>query len=241
MDKKEKRNSDQLNSKNFFDQLVKYLPLYAAIPILLGSFYQSYNLISINIGFLRFFSTSQLISDGLAMLLPTIFLAFISTIIIILFSDENKAFLFGFIFFYYIIDISKLLTSEHPLFQNIRFWILLIVTILIITLFILMAFKDYFVGVFFITLAVMGFLSFIYIAGLIFYYTIATSSDSLGLNKLENLKNVECLVNQNLNEANPEIKYFNDKYIFVEFGKNDQRKIRIFPFEEFYNFKSCDE
>lgn len=61
-----KTKSNKLNS--FFEEQKNIVPLFLLVPTLIGGLWQIFELIFIDPSFIRFFSTSQLISDGILIL-----------------------------------------------------------------------------------------------------------------------------------------------------------------------------
>ena len=221
-------------------------------PIFLGGLYQLFNLLFIGISYVRFFSTTQLIQDGLAFLI--LFLLMYALAILTKVRSEKRA-------------KDKI---EEKGDSETFYWKLMLtyVTVGIIsTTYHRFPFKDWITGIFYFSgsAALLGtwsglllkdfgifkekfFLKWMRIFYRTFLITFILSFvfifrllNNLGeSSSLSNIQNVYCYLESHAFSADSyEILYFNDKYIFVEETIGEKNKIRILPFSTFFESTKC--
>lgn len=231
-----------------------YLAL-TTIPLFLASGWQVFSLSLIGAPYIRFFSTTQLIADA-AIILSFIFVMFL-TFLLIKFSierdkksvsDRSKK-LFG--------DSEEsdgAVKSEKNntlsrVLPSVLAFILLSTTLILVFFFIwpileaekeTKTFSGYMIIIFIIMYAVMnviksdaykkpvirGFVNLM-VVGIVFYTFINFNSLFASFTNLENTNNF-------CNPNKCKVRYFNDKFIFIEKYNNDTSTIKILKFDEFF-------
>ena len=212
--------------KDIFDPK-RYLNI-AIISAIIGGGFQALLLLSIDIFYLRFFSITQMIADTISILLPlSLIFIFIWLFLRLLISSFKRDWFWGMLIFF----ISTWIIAYYNSITLLIKYLLIGGTILWI---IRIIFKNkekvknskWFIKIIQIIIAIvfmsilLGFSSFIknwYIQRIFISPT--------------NFINQEAICN-NTNNEDCNIKYFNDKYIFVE--KNNS-KIEVIKFENFFN------
>jgi len=229
--------------KNQYNLLKENLTMIAIIPTVLGGIWQLSILSSISSNLVRFFSISQLISDGILVL---------------------GFFIFPFIMSYQILmkknlDEKKSENTNVSKSENISIVILMIIIILFITR-IIINFQKFiqlndFESLFYV-LFICGFIANIIFAllyeffkkhNLIIFYSFCTfilgfwiactafyktSKNVTNINNfaiiLNNIESKDCY------SKKPEVLYFNDKYIFIELEKNKKKSILIKKIDDLF-------
>jgi len=224
------------------------LSVIVLIPTLLGGFWQLMALSNISVTYIRFFSITQLIADGILILfvLTLIYLSFkFSTWITNKGLQEKnskafKIFKFSFvivigIFWVTIFIIDTIKTGYiNPLL--LFFSIVFGTMIIVLTFHLLKYFKIIQrlvemenLMLIIAIIAFFGFMTFL-------DFTFSTFNKSFLIPK--NLKNIEKLEKKLQtkypNYSSVSIKYFNDKYFFVEINQNDKSEIEIISFNKLF-------
>ncbi|WP_203258786.1 hypothetical protein [Hyunsoonleella ulvae] len=88
-DKKEVKRFDFAKIERNIDSIKKVIPILILIPTIIGGLWQFLSLLKLGANYIRFFSLSQLISDGITLLLP---LAMIFGILYFLYRGSFKFF-----------------------------------------------------------------------------------------------------------------------------------------------------
>ncbi|MDT0685561.1 hypothetical protein [Autumnicola psychrophila] len=223
-----------LTVQRFVIFLKKNIAFLSSIPILLGGIFQVIYLLNINFSFLKFFSGTQMVSDGLLMIFPFLILLFCY----FLWSRTLKgkiphgimAVLLTIIHIPVLIKVGKY-PLEMEMFILTGFTLLnYLYSFLIpqknrLRMNALKGVNGLYIGTYGLFLFLNGF-SFI--------------NSKSSLQNMTNIENVYCFLGkEGYNTKNSEILYYNDKYLFVEMGNVGERKVRIYPFQIFLDFKAC--
>jgi hypothetical protein len=222
------------------------LSIIVLIPTLLGGFWQLIALSNISVSYIRFFSITQLIADGILVLflLTVIYSSFkFSTWVTNKGLQEKnskglKIFKFSFLFVCGIIWITVFIidTIRTGYINTFLLFFSIVFGTMIIVLFfhLLVYFKIV------QRLLKMEYLlvitSFIMLFGLMNFLDLTFSTFNKSFLIPQNLKNIEAF-EKNLKTKYPNcssisIKYFNDKYFFVEINQNDKSEIEIISFNK---------
>jgi len=221
---------------------ISYYVLVGAVIIGFGGFIQAISLLEMNISFLRFFSSTQMLNDGLTglvLLIPIIFIAIISYV---LFWDSDKY--FGFFYFLIVLllilgvigfGLIKFTTLQQTLFSAsflIGFTLLAIYALL-------SAYKKVksllLPIVIFLCLGIMLYSNY-YFDNKIVDVNIFVEWE----NQLANKDDLICyLEEQTYFIEDYNINYFNDKYIFIEFNYSTGTKFRVLPIELLFSNSNC--
>ena len=253
-----KIKSDKLFVKSL--KLIKeYLPLIILLPAILGGLWQIIELSSMSIPFIRFFSVTQLIADGFLVILVILPLVFVGYLYYIDSGslDHNvdtkikekrdwrniKNIVVKILIFLCIISIVFLLVYilKNDIFSTSNGLINYLVHItLLYSIFLLLdlAFLN------------SGFIKFVDKLNknkifkkpfrtflLIIFVVIIPMIFHSAFYVPRNLENIENLEKYNQNK-NATLRYFNDKYIFLEHKKEDNSTtVQVVPFEELFDRK----
>lgn len=224
--------------------LGKHLQVLILIPAVLGGIWQLFELAYIDTSFVRFFSVTQVVSDGLIIL----FLFAVFTLIFYGVSlddkikkDKNenvpydylgvKIFLLVFFLVAFILTISKNYKTGFSTSKILLSYVYFVGILKVLKdLIVLKSFKksDLIIrGVFFIT-SIIGLLIIPFLMkGFHNLYSLPKN--------INNIKNIECYLNMDNKDFN--LLYSNDKYIFIEIKNSG--KIEIVNFEELFNKDNC--
>ncbi|MBU2920521.1 hypothetical protein KO504_04145 [Winogradskyella psychrotolerans] len=240
------------NNRKTLELVKGNLSLILLVPTILGGFWQLFELQKISTSFIRFFSISQVIADGLLIL-------FVLSIIYLSFK-------FG-------VYLSANIEKEPRILYKIRLFLLPVILSLPIILFIIRFNKNKEINVFLLDSALfsatllIGILVEIigkkrinkiflneWFRELIFPIIIAISligsiyfisfvfkifhKSFLLPENLKNVENIECLVKRKIQTF--QILYLNDKYIFLELvSENEKKRIEIIEFKELFKKNNC--
>lgn len=238
------------------DKLLEKINLHSSsisalviIPILIGGIWQVASLSSISLFYLRFFSASQMIADGLIVIVITFFSWVLYAVTGIKISDLRDKIIngrpvsvmlvsTGFALIaasmvYIFTDSFTKITTNFWLFLpliavSISFFVVALLTVLAKSKYIEKLSKVTllkYIFALFITYVIFGAV-FLSIYLLTIFHTSFMSSDSF--------VNIGNLCQSNADRNTCRVRYFNDKYIFVEKKINDVMVIEILPFERFY-------
>jgi hypothetical protein len=240
------------SNKKTLELIKSNLNLILLIPTVMGGLWQLFELQAINTSFIRFFSITQVIADGL--------------LILFVFSIIYLSFRFG-------MHLATNIERKPRALYVIRLIILPIVLLFPIILFIINFDKNKEINIFLLGSA---FYSAILLIGLFIeiigrhrikrifsneWFTELVFPVIIGLSligsvyfisftfkifhksfllpeNLENIKSVECLVENKI--ENFEILYLNDKYIFIELvPKSGKKIIQIVEFTQLFEKNNC--
>lgn len=238
--------------KQSLEYIQNHLNVILLVPTVLGGFWQLIELMSIDTSYLRFFSLTQVIADGLIILIILLFSYFIYLLFFKLVFEDNKletnksdlafnifrllSFTVLLIYFLYKIYINKKIE-----FSNFLLVIFCIVGIYRYIREILKnsnkinnKLKEIIVNNSTeITLFLMLAIGFLFV-GFITFNKLFHNTYFIPTN-LKNITNIECYLDKKKNEF--ELLYFNDNYIFVEI--KDTQQVEIIKFEELLNKENC--
>lgn len=229
----------------------EYLPLIVILPAILGGLWQIIALASMSIAYIRFFSVTQLMADGVLTILvifPWLVCAYFYNIsreeVYVTLKEAKKSFpkikyytRKGFIALVYTLIITGIIYSLSFYALKINnefikyFGIIPFVFIIIFMLdviffnsgFIMILDKIFNSKIFKMPLIFLLSMLFLVFLPMILHSLFYAPRD------LENLEKY----NQN---KNAELLYFNDKYIFIEHKREDNKTtIQVVPFEELFN------
>ncbi|MDD5359345.1 MAG: hypothetical protein PHI02_03665 [Sulfurovaceae bacterium] len=238
-------------------RLIKeYLPLIVLLPATLGGLWQIAALASISIPYVRFFSVTQLIADGVLVILvvmPWLICAYLYAKQVEEFKIKPKkkkelsskiryyllrAFLVLYlsliailIIYVLVYDVSK---TNNELINYIATTILFFSIVVIFDLLLFNASsseifdKAYNSKIFKVPFIFLFTMIFLVIFPMFF------NSKFFIPRNLENLENLD----KYNSDKNAKLRYFNDKYIFIEHKKEDNSTtIQVVPFEELFDIK----
>ncbi|MCL8007226.1 hypothetical protein M8845_07295 [Gelidibacter japonicus] len=230
-------------SVKFFDTLKEYYILFASIPLFLGGSIQIISLMVVGKNYIRFFSTTQLLTDGLIVLIYIfIFLAAVFILIglgWVFTRGKIPALVLSFSFSYIALrtiienwtlirqfDFDSNTESALWLFtviilSNLIFWIKRPVYISIIS----------YVGLF-----IIGF----YILLLSVNIGISSFIENFSLGNMKNKKNLECVLERdNIEFTDFKVVYYNDKYLFINLKIDQESEIIVLPFQALFEGEAC--
>lgn len=232
----------------------EYLPLIVILPAILGGLWQIIALASMSIAYIRFFSATQLIADGVLAILvifPWLVCAYFYNIsreeFYVTLKEAKKSFpkikyytrkgLMSLLYMILMIAIVYFLLP-HTLKTNNEFikyfGIIPFVFIIIFMLdaiffnngFVMILDKIFNSKIFKMPLIFLLSMLFLVILPFLFDFRFYMPRN------LENLENLE----KYNPDKNAKLRYFNDKYIFIEHKKEDNStSIQVVPFEELFN------
>lgn len=242
------------------------------LPAFLGGVWQVLELSRISTAFIRFFSVTQLVADGILILFILIFIYFGLQIVKSLIKDvppidlQNPDMIYlkrrrianillivlsgGTISYLVVPSLSETIHTEklHPL---------LFLTVIPVTIILTFAFIKGFIDLrlsfvrktpkrsnkvlkelvkpVIVVLVIFAIIKFCLFFSSAFHKTFLLPENVM------NSSYIKCKIGKNSNlSSNPEILYFNDKYIFIEYKIHDSTKIEILPFDRFFENDSCD-
>jgi len=223
-------------------QIKKYYTFIALFPFLLGGIVQCYNLFTIGIGYIRFFSPTQLLQDGL-ILISIMFLVLCIPLVLSFFWGIWKGASIGLVLML-LIYISLLIHQINrenlewniPQTINIVAFILMFITSIFNSL---LVFKKLYKPNLFRVFMGFAVLSLVFAFLSIFLYP-RELKPAYTPQEFGNIANLSCVIqNEHIENTGFKLLYFNDKYLFVEILNGEQKEIRIFPFETFYDSSKC--
>jgi hypothetical protein len=219
--------------------------LLILIPTLLGGFWQLFELSLIDTSFIRFFSISQVVADGLV--ISFLLSLFLLIYFLIFFRDKEEVIINNDLyskkwFKIVVLVISIILTYEAivTVSNNPKISTIHIMLVIGIILFCFKVFKDILVVFFGDIINKL----FILITLVILIHLMFFKMDVLYKNfhnmyyipsNIKNIEYLECHLGKPQKDF--EILYFNDKYIFVKFKETKQ--IEILNFEELLKKGNC--
>lgn len=253
--------------KKIVDCLTKYLSLILIVPAVFGGIWQIINLSRISLAYIRFFSVSQIIPDGL-LILVLLFIWFVVFYGMYLYfkrirknksddkTDSHQNTIAVLVFFCIICSVilyfsKNIFFSDSVSFIEIFIFPLAVInfTFLFFSIITLIAFLRNFTrekfDKFFKLLAIPYFLILIVMLG-VFLRNFNKSFIIPG--NLQNIENVKCKLGDSEKSTKYEILYFNDTYVFIEKmkissldGKEYGAEVIIVKIEEFFNEDYCVE
>jgi len=225
--------------KSLYLNLKENLTMFAVIPTVLGGIWQMTKLLSLSTNMMRFFSITQLISDGILVLIiiicPILLFSifFISPKSNIKKSEEtlfNKDYLFGYFpIILNLIFMVLILTIWLKLYQYITIDTLgtLISGIPLIAIVVVFL---YFIIEKCITKDKIFLQLFLILCTIIYTLTTFIAFNNITKN-LTGIVNFEKMINKiekdHCYSKKPEVLYFNDKYIFIELENKNKKSILI--------------
>lgn len=214
------------------------LTVFALVPTALGGIWQIFKLGFISINMIRFFSVSQLISDGIIILLIIFFPMFIYALPFVrsavnqkkkgtnLFNKDLFLAHFIFIIFELILVLGVIFCFEIYTYINIDNLSILLqrIHILYVALIVL-----YFLISKFLKDEILLQLTFILLAMIFVSITVISFNNiSKNLNDVENFQHlIKTIQKEEKYSKAPQILYFNDQYIFIELEVNTKKSILI--------------
>lgn len=223
------------------------LEIFILIPTILGGLWQLIELIRIDLSYVRFFSISQVISDGLLVLMFGLVFILLPRLVFAKASLEDSETSSGKIFiafqiFYVLLWIWLLISTIKKIIEN-GFSTLTIIIFYVAT--ILLFNSIYIVISRFFKIDRIVYL--IIIGGIYLFFILYFIKNIFNIfhnlyhmpseKELKNIEYLECYLNKKKNEF--EFLYANDNYIFVEDNKTKQ--IEIVNFEELMNKENCKD
>ncbi len=267
-EKKKEKNTPLKIIKRIAVFVKEYYIFITGVPLIMGGLHQVYSLANIDTGYVRFFSITQLLSDGVIIILTLIVFLFVVIMVVIFLtgfykkryappkhiqdSKKDKDFLVVVGIMLFFAFVGRYI-FESPFFENIlKIWNgssisnydsiytkLSLLAILILIFGNIMYWPNW--------------SKFRY--NLLFYFNSIIVSligimlilgyfkkvkDIIIPAKLSNYENINCLLNiHDQSKFIPEIIYFNDKYIFVKISGNED-EVKIIPFDSLFAFEECD-
>jgi hypothetical protein len=221
----------------------KYYTVIALFPFLLGGIVQCYQLFKIGIGYIRFFSSTQLLQDGLV-IISIMFLVFCIPLVLSFFLGFLKGWGIGvvlmlLIYTFLLIHQINRENFEWNIAQKLNVALLIVMLITSIFNFFLLYKKIYKPNLFRVFVG-FGILVFVFMFLSLYLYP-RESKPALTPQEFGNIANLRCVIkNENIENTGFKLLYFNDRYLFVEILNGEQKEIRIFPFETFYDSSKCN-
>ena len=230
--------------KSALEYIKDNINLMILIPTVLGGFWQLLELVRIEVSFIRFFSLTQVVSDGLVILFLLLIFMFINLGVFLKEKKEDDDlispyeeylavklvllffFLLGFGYILYIINYEHFNTS-----RIILLYTFFVASIRVIRDIIIKKFGDIFKH-YYSLIALLVFQISLYFMNSIFikfhhlYYVPSN---------IKNIEYLECYTGKKKKDF--ELLYFNDKYVFIKDIKSKQ--IEIINFEEMLNKDNC--
>ncbi len=257
--KKEKNVSQRYLLKKALVLFKDYAPLIGGVPLILGGFHQIISLINIGPSYVRFFSITQLLSDGFVLLISLLLILFWMIFLFMimfpyLFQNRfeqakhlgdtvGKRDLMVYISFIvlYVLLVPFFIIPDlfHPIelynLELLQFRVLILGS-LILLIGNVSYWKNWASRVKFF------FKSAIIILSILFFYfylsfAFEKVSEIFIPQDLTNFNNLECL---NTQKVTPEILYFNDKYVFLKEERLDEG-IRVLKLEDLLKINPCKQ
>lgn len=234
------------NFTKYFQILKDNLTIIALIPTFLGGIWQLFQLGGISIQMIRFFSLTQLVNDGVLLILFLIFP--VSILILILNTDfkslydesdfnliqylreKKKSYFFPFCIFTILMFFIMVLFTDENIFYSFYFissfsTIFILIQILLLLLFFQFLRKnillELYLGVTSLINIILCFIAFY----LNFVNTETIENFSFLINDLEKK---ECY------SKAPKIRYYNDKFLFIELEKKNKKSILIKKIDDLF-------
>ncbi|RAK21630.1 hypothetical protein B0I03_10562 [Flavobacterium aquaticum] len=217
--------------------------LLILIPTVLGGFWQLLELVRIEISFIRFFSLTQVVSDGLVVLFLLLIFVFINLSVFVKEKKDDNTlspyeeylavkllllglFVLGFGYSLYVLS-HKEFTTPHLIILYTFF----ISSIKVIRDIIIKKYGDIFKDYYSLIVLL------VFQISLYFMNSIFTKFHHLYYvpSNIKNIEYLECYTGKKQKDF--ELLYFNDKYVFVKDIKSKQ--IEIINFEEMLNKDNC--
>ena len=239
-------------NKKTLELIRKNLNLILLVPTVIGGLWQLFELQGINTSFIRFFSITQVIADGLLILFvfSVMYLSFKFGIHLATNIERKPRALFIIrliimpIFLLALIALFLINFNKNEEINIILLGSAFYSTILLISLFVEIIGRQrirrifsnkWFTELIFpiiIGLSLIGSVYFISFTFKIFHKSFLLPKN------LENVKNIECLVESKIETF--EILYLNDKYIFIELVPiNEVKRIEIVEFTQLFEKNNC--
>lgn len=210
----------------------EYISLVLLIPTILGGGLQLYELGSISISFIRFFSVSQLLADGIlaVYILMIVFILPFAHLLGTYYMDQIKSPLIAYLI--YLLTICLVFISISFIINNLNELKFYMIALVLLSILIYIFFKSDFHIKWKLGIILIVFISIIFLSGFIY-------SKYRELVKLpDNLNNIEVShqrIKDNFHECNKvELLYFNDKYVFLELTLSDKKIFRVEKFEDYF-------
>lgn len=230
--------------KKVLDYIKENINILILIPTVLGGFWQLLELVRIEISFIRFFSLTQVVSDGLVIMFLLLIFAFINLGVFLKEKKEDDNtispyeeylavklvlllfFLLGFGYVLYIINYEHFNTP-----RIILLYTFFIASIRVIRDIIIKKYGDIFKHYYSLIVLL------VFQISLYFMNSIFTKFHHLYYvpSNIKNIEYLECYTGKKKKDF--ELLYFNDKYVFIKDIKSKQ--IEIINFEEMLNKENC--
>ncbi len=230
--------------KKVLDYIKENINILILIPTVLGGFWQLLELVRIEISFIRFFSLTQVVSDGLVIMFLLLIFAFINLGVFLKEKKEDDNtispyeeylavklvlllfFLLGFGYVLYIINYEYFNTP-----RIILLYTFFIASIRVIRDIIIKKYGDIFKHYYSLIVLL------VFQISLYFMNSIFTKFHHLYYvpSNIKNIEYLECYTGKKKKDF--ELLYFNDKYVFIKDIKSKQ--IEIINFEEMLNKVNC--
>lgn len=238
-----------MNIENYSEKIKKHLPLILLVPTILGGLWQIIELSKISISYIRFFSPTQLLPDGLLILFALIIL-YVAYAFIDWKSSIYKPNIFSPLIRIVIFTVILFMIWEQELDASIMIIKIIAVIFIVKNLHILIIIfyksklfqkiEKYFLDkpiLKELVLAPFQLLAVVILIGLVVIpaYLFSFFHNSYVLPKnLKNLENIQMSLKvEDYNQS--KILYFNDKYIFIEHSNGDKNiSVEVLMFEELF-------
>jgi len=252
--------------KNYLDNINKYLSLIVIIPALLGGLWQIVELSSISFSFIRFFSVTQIIPDGLLILLFILIFSIPSLVLVFMIKryqikdnseneekkgEENKIYGILFVLLFIACCIGFFFFNKYVI-DNIDDFIILVIFFPVNILICLTAYSSHKKALNEFRSSISSPISemfyeivkviFQFACVVVFIFLIVRFHEVFFLpNKLRNIENLICKVEKIEPNSSFDILYSNDKYIFVKIDYPSKSLVNgIYNFNEIRIFKFDD-
>lgn len=225
--------------KKYYDLLKNNWTIIALFPTAIGGLWQIIQLAKISVNMIRFFSISQLLSDGIIILLFFVFMILIISPIPIKIlsnkSDDRKKKIPLYIF----IAFNLLIITLYTFFYfNLSKYITIDKSLSLLMVYVILSCIIY-------SLSFLGkkwIKEYILIVFVILYFIIGTSITIIALSSItknfDGIDNFNTLITaiekKDCYSKKPNILYFNDKYIFIELEKKNIKSVLIKKIDDLF-------
>jgi len=265
--KKKEKNTPLKIIKRIAVFVKEYYIFFTGVPLIMGGLHQVYSLANIGTGYVRFFSITQLLSDGVILILTLIvFLCVLAMVAIFLMgfykkryeppthvqdSQEHKDFLvvIGHMLFLFFVgryifespfceNVLKIWNGSSIPYYDSLYTELSLLAILILIFGNIMYWPNWSKTRYKLLYYFNSIIVFLLGIMLMLGY-FKKLKDIIIPDKLSNYENINCFLNiHDQSKFIPEIIYFNDKYIFLKISENED-EVKIIPFDSLFASDEC--
>ncbi len=206
----------------FLEKTKVYFWFMGVLAISISGFAQALALSSIDTFYIRFFSVTQLVSDavaGFSWSVMVLMLILVTEEIVSTSKNKTKLEKIS-VYSMLILILSAMLFFTHVIISLIA--ILILIFIFPMSIFVFKYVKDNKYNE-----------KNIYIISFVIIVLVAINFTYINILIPKNFENASSVCKEKKSKK-CQIKYFNDKYIFAEIGKDDNKKIKVLKFDKFF-------